>query len=171
MCDGGRRLRFSTCLALPSVRCEQLYHTILHYCLRKCALFFYVCLQEANCTEQAPICFSAALYLALAAILRHTNSPRDYSPISPRALVTGSSLTYSSLGFADTHPHTVFVIADVLTIGAQVAGASLTGISESKNARGEHPPIAPDDANHILLAGLAIQVSLIVLWFLPHTAC
>jgi hypothetical protein len=38
--------------------------------------------------SQAPIFFSAAIYLALAAILRRTPNPRAYSPLSPKAIIT-----------------------------------------------------------------------------------
>jgi hypothetical protein len=51
----------------------------------------------------------------------------------------------------------VFVIADVLTIATQVAGAALIGVAESRSARNEDSPVTPNQANDILLAGLAVQ--------------
>jgi hypothetical protein len=43
----------------------------------------------------------------------------------------------------------------------QVTGAALIGVSESARAQGkeEKSPVTPEQANDILLAGLAVQVS------------
>lgn len=48
----------------------------------------------------------------------------------------------------------------------QVAGAALIGVSESARAQGNSSPVTPKQANDILLAGLACQVSL-----LPPNSC
>jgi hypothetical protein len=45
----------------------------------------------------------------------------------------------------------------VLTIATQVTGAALIGVAESRSARNESSPVTPDQANDILLAGLAVQ--------------
>lgn len=52
-----------------------------------------------------------------------------------------------------------FASIDVVTTALQICGAALIGVSESKRADGEEPPISTESANNILLAGLAIQVS------------
>jgi ABC-type uncharacterized transport system permease subunit len=50
------------------------------------------------------------------------------------------------------------VTADVITIIIQIAGAALVGVSESRLAEDQVPPLTPTQANDILLAGLAVQV-------------
>ena len=40
----------------------------------------------------------------------------------------------------------------------QIAGAALIGTSESDTVSGKVPPITPQQANDILIAGLATQV-------------
>jgi heme/copper-type cytochrome/quinol oxidase subunit 2 len=50
------------------------------------------------------------------------------------------------------------VTADVITIVTQVVGAAMIGVSQSKLADGEVPPITAEQANDILRAGLAVQV-------------
>jgi RTA1 like protein len=59
---------------------------------------------------------------------------------------------------------TIFVIADVLTIILQIAGAALIGVAESNIADGIKPPLTPEQANDILRAGLAIQVFFITIF-------
>jgi hypothetical protein len=90
-------------------------------------------------TPQAPVFFSAAIYLALAALIRLAPRPKAIIPLSPRALVT------------------IFIILDVITIATQVAGAGLIGASESASANRRSFAVSPAQANHILLAGLAVQ--------------
>lgn len=55
----------------------------------------------------------------------------------------------------------VFASIDIVTTALQICGAALIGVSESKRADGEEPPISTESANNILLAGLAIQVSIL----------
>lgn len=50
------------------------------------------------------------------------------------------------------------IIADVITTLVQVAGAALIGTAESNLYQGKPTPITPEQANNILLAGLALQV-------------
>lgn len=55
---------------------------------------------------------------------------------------------------------TVFIIIDSVTTVIQIVGAALIGVAESKNSRGEETSITSEQANNILLAGLALQVSI-----------
>jgi hypothetical protein len=53
---------------------------------------------------------------------------------------------------------TVFVTIDIFTTILQIAGAALIGVSESNQAQGKETKITPEQANNILLSGLALQV-------------
>lgn len=55
--------------------------------------------------------------------------------------------------------HIVFITIDSLTTIVQIVGAALIGIAESKDSRGESTSVSSDQANKILLVGLALQVS------------
>ncbi|KAK0536350.1 hypothetical protein OC842_002025 [Tilletia horrida] len=87
----------------------------------------------------SPIFLSAALYWALAVLIRARTEYRELSPIGPRLLIA------------------IFVFFDVATILAQVVGAAFVGASESQLGRGEKPFISPDGANDIVTGGLAVQ--------------
>lgn len=94
--------------------------------------------------RQAPVLFSAALYLSLQYALRA--SPGNFHLLPPfirRAFVP------------------FFITVDVITTIIQIAGAALIGTSESDRTRngGRNSKITPEQANDILLAGLALQVS------------
>jgi hypothetical protein len=59
------------------------------------------------------------------------------------------------------HYHSiVFIAIDSVTTVIQIVGAALIGVAESKNSRGETSSLTSKQANNILLAGLALQVSL-----------
>jgi hypothetical protein len=51
------------------------------------------------------------------------------------------------------------IIADIVTTLIQVAGAALLGTAESNLYQGKDVALTPDQANNILIAGLALQVS------------
>lgn len=85
--------------------------------------------------------FSAALYLALATIVRSAPTYATLCPIGPRLLIW------------------LFVVADVLTIITQVAGAALFGVAQSRLGEGKVPPVSAQAANDILTAGLAVQTA------------
>ncbi|KAH7099055.1 RTA1 like protein-domain-containing protein [Auriculariales sp. MPI-PUGE-AT-0066] len=90
--------------------------------------FFIVC---------APIFISAAIYLGLARLLPVV--PSNASPLSAKALVTS------------------FIAIDTVTIVTQVVGAALVGSGYSAQAKNNIPPMDPEDANWILVAGLSVQ--------------
>jgi hypothetical protein len=50
-----------------------------------------------------------------------------------------------------------------------VAGAALIGVAESASTRGEESPVTPKQANDILLAGLACQVSRTIYLQIPYS--
>jgi hypothetical protein len=52
----------------------------------------------------------------------------------------------------------VVIVTDSSAV-VQVAGAALIGVSQSRQASGEVSKVTPKQANDILLAGLACQVS------------
>jgi len=89
----------------------------------------------------SPVFFTAAIYLSLSIAARRVANAGygNILPVRPKLLVT------------------IFIISDVLTTALQIAGAALVGVSASAQARGEQPSLSPTDANHILLAGLAVQ--------------
>lgn len=88
----------------------------------------------------APVFYTAGIYLVLASVVRASPAFAAASPLRPRALLV------------------LFILADVLTTALQVAGAALIGVAESQRADGEVPPLTPEQANRILLAGLCVQV-------------
>ncbi|KAK0563553.1 hypothetical protein OC861_004739 [Tilletia horrida] len=96
----------------------------------------------------APVFLAAALYWALSVIIRSRPAYRSLSPLGPRMLIA------------------VFVIFDVLTIFAQVVGAAFIGASESQSGRGKVPFISPDNANNIVIAGLAVQAAAFLVFLL-----
>jgi hypothetical protein len=61
---------------------------------------------------------------------------------------------------ADAPSTLVFIVIDSVTTVIQIVGAALIGVAESKDSRGEETKITSDQANNILLAGLALQVSI-----------
>ncbi len=75
-------------------------------------------------------------------------------PHSLRALTATPSLSPAPLASR----HTAFVTIDVATTILQIAGAALIGVSESARVQGNGSAITPEQANDILLAGLALQV-------------
>jgi len=89
--------------------------------------FFIVC---------APVAFTAAIYACLYKMARWA-----------------STTTLSGIGAKWQRPRWIlwiFIVADVVTTGLQVAGAALIGVAESNNKDSSN-------ANNILLAGLAVQ--------------
>lgn len=108
---------------------------------------------------QAPIFFSAALYLSLSRTSR-LYSADHILPAPPKWIVACESGPLKAMTPNDGHStmFTVFVTDDIVTTALQVTGASLIGTAESSIGRGESPSVSPDTANHILTAGLAIQV-------------
>ncbi|KAK8869655.1 hypothetical protein IAR55_000223 [Kwoniella newhampshirensis] len=87
----------------------------------------------------APVLFTAAIYLSLTLAVNNLPGAGRLLVISPRKVLA------------------FFVTADVLTTILQIIGAALIGSSESARVSGKHSFIAPEQANNILLAGLAIQ--------------
>ncbi|WWC89875.1 uncharacterized protein L201_004803 [Kwoniella dendrophila CBS 6074] len=87
----------------------------------------------------APVLFSAAIYLSLSLAVRNYKGAERLLIISPRKVLL------------------FFVTADIVTTIIQIAGAALIGTSESAKVRGKPSKVTPDQANDILLAGLAIQ--------------
>ncbi|KAK9897460.1 hypothetical protein P389DRAFT_57386 [Cystobasidium minutum MCA 4210] len=88
----------------------------------------------------APVFYTTALYLSLLYIIRRLRRESLWiTPLSPKAMLW------------------TFATIDVVTTALQICGAALIGVSESKRADGEVPPISTESANNILLAGLAIQ--------------
>ncbi|KAM0790125.1 hypothetical protein ACM66B_005449 [Microbotryomycetes sp. NB124-2] len=92
----------------------------------------------------APVFISAAFYLALSDGLNRL--PQD----TKRALIPFKTKIFVI----------IFIILDVVTTIVQIAGAALVGVAESSNVRndGDGPNITSQDANRILMAGLAVQV-------------
>jgi len=90
----------------------------------------------------APVFYTAGIYLVLASVVRASPAFASASLLRPRALLA------------------IFIVADVLTTALQVAGAALIGVAESQRADGQVPPLTPEQANRILLAGLCVQVRL-----------
>ncbi|KAK6903098.1 hypothetical protein I204_07763 [Kwoniella mangroviensis CBS 8886] len=87
----------------------------------------------------APVLFSAAIYLSLSIATRSYKGAERLLIISPRKVLI------------------FFVTADIVTTVIQVVGAALIGSSESAKVRGNPSSVTPEQANDILLAGLAIQ--------------
>ncbi|GAA6018526.1 hypothetical protein JCM10207_007206 [Rhodosporidiobolus poonsookiae] len=88
----------------------------------------------------SPVFFQAALYISLALALRRLDH-------------FGSTL----LRFEPKLLMWVMVVADVVTTVIQVVGAALIGVSESARFRNRSSSLTSDQANDILLAGLAVQ--------------
>jgi hypothetical protein len=61
--------------------------------------------------------------------------------------------------FTDVQYASVFIVIDSVTTVIQIVGAALIGVASSKDSRGEETKITSAQANNILLAGLALQVS------------
>ncbi|KAI9892129.1 MAG: hypothetical protein M1814_001835 [Vezdaea aestivalis] len=80
----------------------------------------------------APVMFSASIYTILSGVIKVVG--RQYSPFLPPAAILW-----------------IFIVADVICTGVQVAGAALIGVAESNRND-------PTTANNILLIGLAVQV-------------
>ena len=89
--------------------------------------FFIVC---------APVALTAAVYACLYKMARWAS--------------TATSLGLSSKWRRPRWILWIFIVADVVTTGLQVAGAALIGVAESNGNN-------PTTANNILLAGLAVQ--------------
>ncbi|WRT67287.1 uncharacterized protein IL334_004254 [Kwoniella shivajii] len=87
----------------------------------------------------APVLFSAAIYLSLSIATKGYKGSEKYLIISPKKVLI------------------FFVTADVITTIIQIAGAALIGTSESARVRGRYTKVTPEQANNILIAGLAIQ--------------
>ncbi|WWC60946.1 uncharacterized protein I303_103522 [Kwoniella dejecticola CBS 10117] len=87
----------------------------------------------------APVLFSAAIYLSLSLATKGYKGSERLLLISPKKVLI------------------FFVTADVVTTIIQVVGAALIGTSESAKVRGNPSSVTPEQANDILLAGLAIQ--------------
>lgn len=79
----------------------------------------------------APVLISAGIYAVLSVLITRTG--RQYSPLPPKWV----------LG--------IFITCDTIATIAQIAGAALIGVAESKRND-------PTTANNILLAGLSFQV-------------
>ncbi|GAA5893367.1 hypothetical protein JCM6882_008015 [Rhodosporidiobolus microsporus] len=88
----------------------------------------------------SPVFYQAALYIAFAQALRRLDH-------------YGSTL----LRFEPRILMWVMVVADVITTIIQVVGAALIGVAESARFRDGNTSLTSDQANDILLAGLAIQ--------------
>ncbi|GAA5909692.1 uncharacterized protein JCM6883_004600 [Sporobolomyces salmoneus] len=103
----------------------------------------------------APIAIQAALYIALASAVRRICGTRGKGLLgfNPRWMVIG------------------MIIADVITTLVQVAGASLLGTAESNLYQGKDVALTPEQANNILLAGLALQTAAFVIFILLLTLC
>lgn len=87
----------------------------------------------------APVFIAAAFYLSLSYAIRLSPGRRKLLPIGPKGLF-------------------VFICFDAVTTIIQIAGAALIGTTESARVEGKASSLTPEDANHILLAGLAAQV-------------
>ncbi|GAA99095.1 uncharacterized protein L969DRAFT_94277 [Mixia osmundae IAM 14324] len=88
----------------------------------------------------SPVFLSASVYLALSRVLQYVPGAAELSPLKPRSIVT------------------IFVGLDIATTALQSAGASLIGVAESSSQSQQgSAPLTADQANHILLAGLAAQ--------------
>ncbi|OCF36469.1 hypothetical protein I317_04724 [Kwoniella heveanensis CBS 569] len=87
----------------------------------------------------APVLFSAAIYLSLSLAARGFEGGERLLVIRPKMVLA------------------FFVSADVICTVIQVVGAALIGSSESAQVRGKPSSITPEQANDILLAGLAVQ--------------
>ncbi|CAO1628980.1 unnamed protein product [Sympodiomycopsis kandeliae] len=101
----------------------------------------------------APVFFSAAVYLSLSII--------------PRSVVE----TYGPMPslFTPRRIFALFLTADVVTTVLQIAGAALVGVGYSRQADGEVPPLTPEQANSILLAGLCVQAASFVVFLIYLT--
>ncbi|KAI5454006.1 hypothetical protein NCC49_004999 [Naganishia albida] len=91
--------------------------------------FFIVC---------APVFVSAALYISLQYAINLNPANLQVSPVK-KAFVA------------------IFIVIDSITTIVQIVGAALVGVAESKDSRGEDTKITSEQANNILLAGLAAQ--------------
>ncbi|WVR05323.1 hypothetical protein IAU60_002337 [Kwoniella sp. DSM 27419] len=87
----------------------------------------------------APVLFSAAIYLSLSLAARGYVGGERLLVLRPKLVLA------------------FFVSADVICTIVQVAGAALIGTSESARVRGEPSRVSPEQANNILIAGLAVQ--------------
>ncbi|WVF72064.1 hypothetical protein IAT40_006876 [Kwoniella sp. CBS 6097] len=87
----------------------------------------------------APVLFSAAIYLSLSLAARGFEGGENLLLLRPKMVLA------------------FFVSADVICTVIQVIGAALIGSSESAKVRGTASSITPEQANDILLAGLAVQ--------------
>jgi hypothetical protein len=93
----------------------------------------------------------------------HETSSADYLPISGKTIIRSEFLPFVYLIEILIYGQIfiAFVSADVITIILQIAGAALVGVSESALADDRTTSITPEQANDILLAGLAVQVWLV----------
>ncbi|KAJ9120658.1 hypothetical protein QFC22_002588 [Naganishia vaughanmartiniae] len=91
--------------------------------------FFIVC---------APVFVSAALYISLQYAINLNPANLRVSPVK-KAFVA------------------IFIVIDSVTTVIQIVGAALIGVAESKSSRRESSSITSEQANNILLAGLALQ--------------
>ncbi|CAO1631707.1 unnamed protein product [Jaminaea pallidilutea] len=102
----------------------------------------------------APVFFTAAIYLSLSVL--GTTSTQSHKLDTPHSHLTTLRLP------CNVRPSAVlgfFVTADVLTTLLQVIGAALVGVGYSRQADNRTPPLTPQDANKILIAGLAVQTA------------
>ncbi|KAG7530979.1 hypothetical protein FFLO_04650 [Filobasidium floriforme] len=86
----------------------------------------------------APVFFAAAVYLALKYAINLNEENLRISPVKQTFVK-------------------VFITIDTLTTILQIVGAALIGVAESRRANQKASPITSDQANDILLAGLAAQ--------------
>ncbi|KAK4050965.1 hypothetical protein OIV83_003094 [Microbotryomycetes sp. JL201] len=91
----------------------------------------------------APVFISAAFYLAL------SDGLNRLPPDTKRTLIPFKSKIFVI----------IFIVFDVVTTIVQIAGAALVGVAESASVRndGDGPNITSQEANRILMAGLAVQ--------------
>ncbi|GAA6059727.1 hypothetical protein JCM10212_000255 [Sporobolomyces blumeae] len=102
----------------------------------------------------APVAVQAALYLALsAAVKRLSDEGKGLLGFNPKWMVIG------------------MIVADTVTTIIQIAGASLVGTAESSRYRGESSKVTPEQANDILLAGLALQTAAFVVFIVLLSIC
>ena len=103
---------------------------------------------------------SAALYLSLSYAINLNSANLRVSPVKKKFVASASTPNLLvEMTLTEHLPRTVFITIDSLTTIVQIVGAALIGVAESKDSRGESTSVSSDQANNILLVGLALQVS------------
>lgn len=101
------------------------------------------------------------MYLSLQYAINLNPANLQVSPVK-KAFVTSEQIpeTFACIR-ARTNGQSalVFIVIDSVTTVIQIVGAALIGVASSKDSRGEETKITSAQANNILLAGLALQVS------------